>query len=726
MCIATRCTSVEQFIQMFHRFVDEESFFVSTLNTRPPGLETSFSVQLVDGTPVLRGLCTVMQSWTDGQNPFKTPGVRLGIKRLTANSMVVFEQLLIARTTAKAPVIVNAPVAPASPPPLPPKPIVAPPKQIAVGKPSATPQVVVPVVTKPGGLVAPKLPAIAAIAAPKAIAKSPFSETAPTRSAPSRLELKQPARAASEPATRVVPPRAVSEPIPVAIPSEPTDVTEEKTDVREPKPAAARVEARDIARDDTRDIARDDKRDIAGDDKRDYADLEIHPAPALDDKRGDDSTAKPPAKIESPASLAAETDLPTPQPDDSRTPGSDLVLPANPLQNLTDESLEGYVDCTLYEETGNFFPAEDDPAAEVDDPVIPPPVLVPRPAVSRTLTPIPYEPRQRTITPLPAAPDDGQPDGELAAKRLESAPKPGYESPDESLAVPRDSSSLVAPPLPAPPKPPDSVVVDPALIARGSTPAVESAGGLKSQGLPLPAPALSSTGLAPHRDNRRWWLLGSAVGVLAAAAVLVVITTSSSDGRNPTKPAQKPAPAAKEVAQLTPPVGDSKPGDQNTEQGDEPPDEPEPPPGNGPPMVGAGPCKVVVNSTPAGSIVQLDGQSVGPSPLTVAATCDKHKLEIAHARYQPVTKLVSLSEGKPEQIEVTLLRPTHIVTVTSNPSGAQILIDGRNAGTTPTKLSVLGFTTLKIEFKKIGYQPASTKLYSRVAQDNVAIKLVKW
>ena len=64
MCIATRCTSVEQFIEMFHRFVDEDSFFVSTVNTRPPGLETSFSVQLADGTPVLRGLCVVLQAWT--------------------------------------------------------------------------------------------------------------------------------------------------------------------------------------------------------------------------------------------------------------------------------------------------------------------------------------------------------------------------------------------------------------------------------------------------------------------------------------------------------------------------------------------------------------------------------------------------------------------------------------------------------------------------------------
>jgi hypothetical protein len=33
-----------------------------------------------------------------------------------------------------------------------------------------------------------------------------------------------------------------------------------------------------------------------------------------------------------------------------RTPGSPLVLPANPLMNLTDASLEGFVDCRLYEE----------------------------------------------------------------------------------------------------------------------------------------------------------------------------------------------------------------------------------------------------------------------------------------------------------------------------------------------------------------------------------------
>ena len=124
--------------------------------------------------------------------------------------------------------------------------------------------------------------------------------------------------------------------------------------------------------------------------------------------------------------------------------------------------------------------------------------------------------------------------------------------------------------------------------------------------------------------------------------------------------------------------------------------------------------------------MSVDGKSVGPSPLTVGTSCAQHKIEIAHARYQATAKVVTLKEGKTESLDVTLQRPTHTVTVTSNPSGATIFIDGRSAGTTPTKLNVLGFVTIKLEIKKTGYQPANTKLYSRYAQDNVAVKLTKW
>src|SRR6185436_6494869 len=62
-----------------------------------------------------------------------------------------------------------------------------------------------------------------------------------------------------------------------------------------------------------------------------------------------------------------------------RTPGSALVLPANPLQDLSDESLEGFVDCTLYEEEGSFFPTSDAALTEAAAASAAPPAPAPAP-----------------------------------------------------------------------------------------------------------------------------------------------------------------------------------------------------------------------------------------------------------------------------------------------------------------------------------------------------------
>src|SRR5204863_7790314 len=68
--------------------------------------------------------------------------------------------------------------------------------------------------------------------------------------------------------------------------------------------------------------------------------------------------------------LAAESTVET-RALEQRTPGSELILPANPLQNMTDGMLEGFVDCTLYEETATFFRAADD-GTDFGDPAAPP------------------------------------------------------------------------------------------------------------------------------------------------------------------------------------------------------------------------------------------------------------------------------------------------------------------------------------------------------------------
>ncbi|HSK02261.1 MAG TPA: hypothetical protein VK932_13510, partial [Kofleriaceae bacterium] len=114
LCVATRCANVDEFIESFYKFCDQTSFFIATLSTRPVGLETAFSIQLADSTPVLRGLCTVVDAWTTPANPYNRPGIRLGIKRLTADSVDVFTRLV--KASREQP---RAAAAPASPAPAP-------------------------------------------------------------------------------------------------------------------------------------------------------------------------------------------------------------------------------------------------------------------------------------------------------------------------------------------------------------------------------------------------------------------------------------------------------------------------------------------------------------------------------------------------------------------------------------------------------------------------------
>src|SRR3954462_8921629 len=124
LCVATRCTSVEQFVATFPRFCgDDETFFVATMTSRPIGLETPFAIQLADRQPVLRGLCIVLDAWATPENRYKRPGIRLGIKRLTADSQIVFDRL---RAASKAPGSVAEATPPRGPLPAPPIPSIAP------------------------------------------------------------------------------------------------------------------------------------------------------------------------------------------------------------------------------------------------------------------------------------------------------------------------------------------------------------------------------------------------------------------------------------------------------------------------------------------------------------------------------------------------------------------------------------------------------------------------
>ena len=145
----------------------------------------------------------------------------------------------------------------------------------------------------------------------------------------------------------------------------------------------------------------------------------------------------------------------------------------------------------------------------------------------------------------------------------------------------------------------------------------------------------------------------------------------------------------------------------------------------GSPVVGSGPCRVTISSTPAGSNVKVDGEKLGVSPMTVEGPCKPRKVEVSHPRYAPVTRVVTPAEGKAESVEITLVRPTHTLSIVTSPPGATISIEGRRAGTSPAVVQIMGFNGVKVTIEKSGYKTVTQRFYSKVPQDRLSVRLLQ-
>jgi hypothetical protein len=101
MRVSTPWRDAGEFVAAFSRFCSEESCFVPTRAPRKPGVETAFSIRLADGTPMLRGLCVVLECWSDEHSPFGRAGVNLGIRKLSPHSADVLRRMLEAKPTVQ-------------------------------------------------------------------------------------------------------------------------------------------------------------------------------------------------------------------------------------------------------------------------------------------------------------------------------------------------------------------------------------------------------------------------------------------------------------------------------------------------------------------------------------------------------------------------------------------------------------------------------------------------
>ena len=127
-----------------------------------------------------------------------------------------------------------------------------------------------------------------------------------------------------------------------------------------------------------------------------------------------------------------------------------------------------------------------------------------------------------------------------------------------------------------------------------------------------------------------------------------------------------------------------------------------------------------VSSTPAGAQIQIDGKndSSWVTPFNLSGlNPGQHTLIISKPGYQAETRNIDVASGSKSIISLQLAAMTATASLSSEPAGAAIWMDGKNTGrVTPTQISVDKPGNHSFVFKKQGYLDESATTNLQVGQ----------
>jgi hypothetical protein len=102
---------------------------------------------------------------------------------------------------------------------------------------------------------------------------------------------------------------------------------------------------------------------------------------------------------------------------------------------------------------------------------------------------------------------------------------------------------------------------------------------------------------------------------------------------------------------------------------------------------------VVLETTPPGSQVFIDGALVGTTPMTAQLPAGPHTVEFRDSNRSRTMEVVVVARDQLVQRVDWTAKPTGSLSVSSDPTGAMILVDGKFRGTTPMTVDGLSVGT---------------------------------
>lgn len=125
--------------------------------------------------------------------------------------------------------------------------------------------------------------------------------------------------------------------------------------------------------------------------------------------------------------------------------------------------------------------------------------------------------------------------------------------------------------------------------------------------------------------------------------------------------------------------------------------------------------EMVVSSSPSGATVEIEGRSnaSGKTPFTISTLKPgAYKVTVSKAGYSPEVRRIEVSGGNPVSVDVKLTATASqaFLTVSSDPQGANILINGKDTGKVSPAEFTLDPAAQNVVVHKDGYFDAKTEI----------------
>ncbi|HJS59296.1 MAG TPA: PEGA domain-containing protein [Vicinamibacteria bacterium] len=131
-------------------------------------------------------------------------------------------------------------------------------------------------------------------------------------------------------------------------------------------------------------------------------------------------------------------------------------------------------------------------------------------------------------------------------------------------------------------------------------------------------------------------------------------------------------------------------------------------------------------SEPAGAEVRVDGVALGQTPLAVDLTSGVRGLEVALPGFRKATRRIEVIAGTPLVVPMFRLEPLPgRLSVTSEPPGAVVSVDGAFRGETPVELELPAGRAHGVKVTKVGHDGAEARVtLARGEERTLELRLV--